>query len=84
MQLGRVKNACNKRNAELCEKLTKHCVGARFFDVGSCNKHQNSSKNQRKIACFLGRRFYKDFEIVGGWFSEAKILDFRIFGDAFR
>ena len=74
-------NACKKRNSELCEKLTKHCVGARFFDVGSCNKHQNSSQNRWKIACFLGRRFWKDFGRVLGGPNPRFSLIFRHFFD---
>ena len=77
------KNACKKRNAELYEKLTKHCVGARFFDVGSCSMQPKIIKNRSKIACFLGHRFRMDFGMVLGGLGQAKILDFRTFFEVF-
>ena len=36
------------RKAELCAKLTKHCVGARFFDLAFATNVTFQAKNAEK------------------------------------
>ena len=79
-----IENARKRRYSELYENLTKHCVGARFFDVGSCKKQQKINKNRSKIACCWDI----DLGWTLGWFWEGfgrpKSLIFAFFSRFFR
>ena len=37
-------NGSKKPTVDFCKKLTKHCVGAGFFDVGSCDTQRKSDE----------------------------------------
>ena len=54
-----------------------------YFQEIEHQKKKTSNKNRRKIACFLGPRFWMDLGRVLGRFWEAQIINFRSFFDIF-
>ena len=70
------KKLCKKGKGHLCEKSTKHCVGARILRFSHCNIWQNSLENCTKNVCFWEYRFLIDLGGFRDGFGRPKSLIF--------
>ena len=74
------KNMILAKTSKIIDFPKENCI---FSRIRRCKKRRKPSKNQGKIACYLGVRFWMHFEWILGGFGEAKIINFRTFSHVF-